>query len=238
MPRDLGRRVSRRVLQIGLRVSAFGERIGSEWLTYNPVLMWEYHKYALTDAPRVMAAVEDLFPDARCYVDVGAGTGKFAAEVARRGHEVVACERSRLGRIAAAAQGVQAVPFDLEHEPPARVRAPFDLAYCFEVAEHVPERLADRLVAFLTELAPVLVLTAAQPGQGGAGHVNEQPLEYWIQRFERSGHTFDEDMSAEMVRRFEARGVVAQWFIRNLLVFTVREAGAGNVRSHGLSLSE
>jgi SAM-dependent methyltransferase len=204
--------------------------VGSEWLTYNPVLMWEYHKYALTDAPRVMGAVEDLFPEAHRYVDIGAGTGRFAAEAARRGHRIVACERSRVGRLAARAQRVQAVPFDLEHEPPARIQGPFDLAYCFEVAEHVPERLADRLVAFLTDLAPVLVVTAAQPGQGGAGHVNEQPREYWIERFERAGHTFDAAMSAELVRRFEARCVWAPWFIRNALVFTAPGATAASSR--------
>jgi SAM-dependent methyltransferase len=182
--------------------------------------MWEYHEYAVRDAPAVIGVLREMFPDARRYVDVGAGTGGFAAEAVRHGREVVACERSRFGRIAASRQGVRAVPFDLEHEPPARVGSHFDIAYSFEVAEHIPADLADRLVAFLAGLAPIVVLTAAQPGQGGAGHVNEQPRDYWIRLFERSGHGFEASASAEAVRRFKARDVWAPWFVRNFLVFS------------------
>ena len=29
-----------------------------------------------------------------------------------------------------------------------------------------------------------MVFTVAQPGQGGKGHINEQPLNYWIEKFE------------------------------------------------------
>jgi SAM-dependent methyltransferase len=227
--RELLRRLPRhtrwRLRQLGWKATALGERVSSDWLTYNPLLMWEYHEYAVRDAPAVMGVLGEMFPGARRYVDVGAGTGAFAAEAARQGREVVACERSRVGRIAATAQGVRAVPFDLESDPPAQVGSAFDIAYCFEVAEHIPAGLADRLVAFLVGLAPLVVVTAAQPGQGGAGHINEQPPEYWVGRFERSGHRFDAAASAEMADAFAARQVWAPWFVHNLLVFA--QTGGG-----------
>src|SRR3954467_1746650 len=46
------------------------------------------------DAGRVMAAMAEVFPDARELVDVGAGSGAYAAAASRRGARVVALERS------------------------------------------------------------------------------------------------------------------------------------------------
>jgi SAM-dependent methyltransferase len=216
-----------RVLGFALWASAVGERRGVEWLTYNPLLMLEYHRYGLRDAPAVVQVMAETFPAARRYVDVGAGTGVFAAEAMRQGLDVIACERSRGGRVAAGWQGVPVVPFDLSRDPPADVGDGFDVGYCFEVAEHVPASLADRLVAFLASLAPTIVFTAAQPGQGGAGHVNEQAPGYWIERFERGGHAFDAGLSANVAARFQERGVWAPWLLHNVLVFRQRSPDAG-----------
>ncbi len=43
----------------------------------------------------------------------------------------------------------------------------YDLAMCFEVAEHLPEKFADVFVDSLAQSADVIVLTAAKPGQAG-----------------------------------------------------------------------
>ncbi len=61
----------------------------------------------------------------------------------------------------------------------------FDLAICLEVAEHLPEEAALRLVSDLTSLAPAVLFSAAIPGQTGTGHINEQWQEYWVDAFQR-----------------------------------------------------
>jgi 2-polyprenyl-3-methyl-5-hydroxy-6-metoxy-1,4-benzoquinol methylase len=63
----------------------------------------------------------------------------------------------------------------------------YDLAVCLEVAEHLPESAAADLVRMLTTLAPIVLFSAAVPGQGGIGHINEQWPQYWKQRFEEHG---------------------------------------------------
>ena len=78
------------------------------------------------------------FHDVQTVIDVGAGSGATAAQAARTGKRVQACEKSRAGRLFARMQGVHSVPFDLRDDPPAQVDGPVDLAYCFEVAEHLP----------------------------------------------------------------------------------------------------
>lgn len=75
-------------------------------------------------------------------------------------------------------------PFDLKKR--------FDLVECLEVAEHISESAAATLIHGLTTHGNIILFSAATPGQGGEHHVNEQPLEYWAEHFERLGyHAFD-----------------------------------------------
>lgn len=63
---------------------------------------------------------------------------------------------------------------------------PWDLVVCLEVAEHLPPWHGRRLVRFLSHWNAV-VFSAAQPGQGGVWHLNEQPPAYWLRRFATEG---------------------------------------------------
>jgi SAM-dependent methyltransferase len=207
----------------GTRASRLGERRGWDWLVYNPLTMWSYHRLARADAAPVMAAVREVFPSARELIDVGAGSGAYAAAAARRGARVVALERSRAGRMMATLQRVRSAPFDLRDAAPPQRRA--DLAYCFEVAEHLPPDLGDRLVAFLAAVAPIVVFTAAHPGQGGYGHVNEQPRSYWAERFRAAGLEPAAHEAAALRDAFRAHGVQAPWFDENVLVLRAAEGG-------------
>lgn len=215
--RRLTGRTAEQILRGGSR--RLGERLGLQWLTYNPLVIRYYHQLALADAPAVATALDEVFPATRSWVDVGAGSGAFSAEAARRGKTVSACEHSRVGRLYARRQGVDSRPFDLTREPPAVLDGPFDLAFCFEVAEHVPPALGDRLVTYLVELAPRIVFTAAHPGQGGYGHVNEQPREYWIRRFESAGTAYRPEVASAVAAAFVAHGVSAPWLTDNVMVF-------------------
>jgi SAM-dependent methyltransferase len=209
-----------------------GERLGIQWLIYNPVIMHYYHQVAVVDAPAVVAALDAVFPAARRWIDVGAGSGAFSAEAKRRGKVVVACEQSPVGRLYARFQGVDSRPFDLSREPHAQLDASFDLALCFEVAEHLPPPLGDRLVKYLVGLAPRIVFTAAHPGQGGYAHLNEQPREYWISRFYTAGAVLSPVLTDAVVTAFVERAVSASWLIDNSMVFVARD-GPASVSSQG-----
>jgi hypothetical protein len=127
----------------------------------------------------------------------------------------------------AALQRVPSAPFDLRDTAPPRRRA--DLAYSFEVAEHLPPELGDRLVGFLAATAPLVVFTAAHPGQGGYGHVNEQPQAYWVERFRAAGMEPSPDETAALRRAFAAAGVQAPWFDENVLVLRAADGGTAAV---------
>ncbi len=73
-----------------------------------------------------------------------------------------------------------AVPFSLGRR--------FDLAQCLEVAEHLPASRSASLVADLTAHADAILFSAAPPGQGGAGHINERPYAVWQALFAQHGY--------------------------------------------------
>jgi hypothetical protein len=94
----------------------------------------------------------------------------------------------------------------------------FDLALCLEVAEHLPERSADTLVKLLVGLAPVIIFSAAIPGQGGVNHINERWPWYWRDKFAMAGYLrFD-----PLRLRFWRDPEVAEYYRQNMVVYVRR----------------
>jgi SAM-dependent methyltransferase len=190
----------------GDALTEVGERRGIDWLTYNPLRMVHFHRAARRNARPFVRALRTACPDARSCVDVGCGSGAYVAEATRQGLDAIGCERSRAGRLIARLQGADARPFDLTRSPPTRVTGPFDVAYSIEVAEHLPPELGDRLVDVVCELAPLVVFSAATPGQGGIGHINEQPPEYWERRFRERGYEFLPEPTGRLLAVLDEHG--------------------------------
>lgn len=91
----------------------------------------------------------------------------------------------------------------------------FDLVQCLEVAEHLPEAKADILLKNLVTHGDVILFSAAQPGQGGEYHVNEQPLNYWASKFRSLGYKpFDYPRKA-----VEGLKTVEPWYRYNTLLY-------------------
>jgi len=203
--------------RLGHFLTDVGDRHGIAWLSYNPANFLWWHGAQLSSASSVARALDTAFPDATRYADIGAGSGVFGAALAGRGRLVVACERHGFGRWLARRQGLEVAAFDLTRDPPADLGGPVDVAFCLEVAEHLPAELGDRLVEFLTALAPALVFTAAHPGQGGYGHVNEQPREYWLERFAAGGMSEDHLSTRRLAAELGALRTVP-WLGPNVMV--------------------
>jgi SAM-dependent methyltransferase len=208
---DLGRVLERTTRGL----SCVGRRLSLDWLVYNPIEFYRYHLYARSAQDAVADAIIETFPDASSFVDVGAGTGTFAAALKRRGRRVAACEWSPWGRLFGLAQGIRAERFDLRRLDPAPYPQA-DVAYCFEVAEHLPAVLGDRLVVYLAHY-PVVVFSAAHPEQGGHEHINEQPKTYWVERFAAQGMVQDDARGARLVERFASKQA-PWWLVDNTMV--------------------
>ena len=206
---------------IGARVSRVGEAVGSERLIYNPWTFDMFYRLAVETAPAIVSGILRRFPDTQRVVDLGAGTGAHVAEFEQRGIACTGYEYSATARrIAAERLGVQVRPFDLtEPEPWDGER--YDLAVSLEVGEHLPPALGDKLVATCVKSAPRVLFSAAPPGQGGQGHLNEQPKAYWIEGFARHGYRMDEARTEALVADLRRELVRGMHLARNVIVFTV-----------------
>jgi SAM-dependent methyltransferase len=159
--------------------------------------------------------VRDTSP--RTLVDVGCGGGFLLTALAQRGITCFGLEYSQAGIDLCRSVGLDVRRFDLEHD--TFDDRSFDVAVSMEVAEHLPATVADRFVDLLARVAPVVVFTAARPGQVGTDHVNEQPPEYWIERFAARGFALNGTLADAWKREWETLGVI-ECYRDNLMVFS------------------
>lgn len=109
--------------------------------------------------------------------------------------------------------------FREKHMRTSGVRAskPYDLTLCLEVAEHLPESSACGLVARLVGTSDTILFSAAIPGQGGHGHINCQPREYWLEKFALHNYVYD-DKATDALLEFMRSGYHMGWFTNNAMV--------------------
>ena len=101
-----------------------------------------------------------------------------------------------------------------------------DTVMTFEVLEHIDPAYADQEVDALynaLESGGTLIFTAAQPGQGGVGHINCRKKEYWSKKLVAKGLTFDEELTGDLVKallenRYNQPSYMG-WFRNNVMVF-------------------
>lgn len=128
----------------------------------------------------VPIVMQHLHP--KTVIDVGCGEGWWAVEFARLGCEVIGVDG---GDIPSSPLQDRFISRDLTLRLDDLGR--FDLAVCLEVAEHLPADRSQTLIEDLLNLAPVVLFSAAIPGQGGTGHVHERWPSYWVDLFNRCG---------------------------------------------------
>ncbi len=97
----------------------------------------------------------------------------------------------------------------------------FDVVQSLEVAEHIQAAAADTFVDNLVRHAGdgLILFSAAPPGQGGEFHVNEQPYEYWRDKFAARGF-----IACDCIRpRVVTNHRVSFWYRYNTLLYVRQE---------------
>lgn len=120
----------------------------------------------------------------RSVLDVGCGEGHAVAFF------------RKIGVIAHGVEGLKKnveraiTPISLHDLKVGEFFMPVDMTLSVEVAEHIEEEFVDNYISTLCN-GRVIVMTHALPGQLGYHHVNCQPQEYWVDKFEDRGYILD-----------------------------------------------
>jgi hypothetical protein len=153
----------------------------------------------------------------KSVIDVGCGVAPWAAEFMTEGvPEVFGIDGDYVDRSQLRIPPDRFLPRDLTKS--IRLNRTFDLAVCLEVGEHLPEWRADGFVGDLISLAPCILFSAAVPGQGGANHINEQYMPYWVDLFQRRGY-----QGVDPIRPWILGNDSVEWFYQQNTVMFVNE---------------
>lgn len=155
---------------------------------------------------------------AASVVDVGCGMGIWLAEFKAAGVEdYLGIDGAYVRRDKLLIDPSRFQSRDLSQ--PFGVGRRFDLAVSLEVAEHLPKESAESFVASLTELAPVVLFSAAIPYQGGTGHINLQWPEYWHEKFVHHDYVVVDCLRTRLWKS----PTIMPWYPQNMLFFVERK---------------
>ena len=177
---------------------------------------------SLQSARAVARLICQLF-NPQSVVDVGCGLGSWLKAFIESGVErTCGIDGDYVSRDALLIPPEDFVAKDLTR--PFEIPGSYDLAISVEVAEHLSEKAGACLVRTLSKVAPLVLFSAAVPGQGGSRHINEQWPAYWRSRFGAEGLKLF-DPIRPMIRNDTS---VQWWYRQNLLVFASPEG----IRAH------
>lgn len=164
--------------------------------------------------------MENLTPES--VIDLGCGPGLYLVPFQSEGLKVFGIDACPIGGQLLEPGSFERVDLRFPFKPAER----FDLAICFEVAEHLERHWSERLVDTICDCADTVLFTGATPGQGGTYHVNEQPHEFWLDMFkERHGyvvHSLQDELREALstLEPYRSTGEVSGWLIDNTFLLT------------------
>jgi SAM-dependent methyltransferase len=183
---------------------------------YSPAFYENQSTGSRRSADLILPVVRDLVRPTS-VIDIGCGVGTWLAGWRALGVEdVIGVDGAWVDAARLQIPGARFRPHDLT--TPLRLDRRFDLAMSLEVAEHLDGAHADLFVANLVALAPVVLFSAAIPGQGGTHHVNEQWPGYWRGKFARHGYEI-----VDCIRRRVWSAPVDYCYAQNAFLYVARD---------------
>ncbi len=168
---------------------------------------------SLRAAEKIVPVILSVTGPVRSVVDLGGGDGSWLQVFRKLGVEdllLVDCPEVE-PHLVIEKECYQ--PIDINHLLPELRR--FELAVCLECAEHIHSSRAEDLVDWLTASADIVVFSAAIPGQGGKGHINERWPHYWHELFRQRNFVRHDVLRPEFIHDQS----IPFWYRQNLFLF-------------------
>lgn len=154
----------------------------------------DMHMCSLYPKPILDLVLSEINP--KSVLDVGCGTGVSLDYFLQNRVDCIGIENSRVA-IGLSKNPDKIHKYNLNRE--VNLKKKFDLVWSFEVIEHIHPDYEANFLKTLINHSDLIILSAARPGQGGLGHFNEQPKEYWINKFHKLGYNYDGIFSNKLI---------------------------------------
>lgn len=140
------------------------------------------HEKTKGTAEYVLGILPDDLLEGSHVLDMGCGVGTWGLEATNRGATRISCvDGDWVDRNVLEISRDCFHPVDLCKDYPPKEE--YDLAIWLENAEHLPVERGKQLIAWLSQHCDWVLFSAAIPGQGGTGHINEQWQSWWAKEF-------------------------------------------------------
>lgn len=155
--------------------------------------------------------------------DIGCGIGSYLLGAKNKGAEIRGYEISRAA--------IHYTPLEVRGSIHfwdifiSVIACPYDCVICLEVAEHVAPENSEQLIERIMQASGGgykysngrILFSAAPPGQGGCGHINEKPKEYWLELFAKYGRKPLESTTEHIASNWKRLGA-PDYIVKNLIV--------------------
>jgi len=168
--------------------------------------------FAARSAEQIVPLLTTVLP-IDSVADFGCGQGAWLSVWRKAGAIVMGVDGSYVDRQHLMIDGDDFHAADLSRRIDLGRR--FDLVQSLEVAEHLPRQRAADFIATLTDHGPLVMFSAAVPGQGGEHHINEQPLEYWREKFLDRGYVAIDYIRPQVVDKLQ----IQDWYRYNIVLY-------------------
>lgn len=171
-------------------------------------------------AEALLGQTMKLLPGLRSAVDIGCGVGTWLNVLRERGMDILGIDGPWVDRSQLVIPVDHFTQHNFSNGFDLGIKRRFDLAISMEVAEHIAPADAPQFVKLLVKLSDVVLFSAAIPGQGGLGHVNEQWPKYWADLFSRHGYVTKDVLRSHVW----ADERIPFWYRQNAMLFGTSEA--------------
>ncbi|OYU94270.1 MAG: hypothetical protein CFE21_16925 [Bacteroidetes bacterium B1(2017)] len=164
-------------------------------------------------------------------LDVGCGTGEWLRAAKDLGvSEICGLDGHYVDRDLLAIPKEAFIDYDLKN--PIDLNRKFDLAISMEVAEHLPESTSEMFIESLTKHSDYVLFSAAIPKQDGTYHINEQPQDFWVAKFEKQDF-----LPIDFLRdKLWTKKGIDWWYKQNMILYVKNSVVESNPQLKSLYL--
>jgi hypothetical protein len=184
---------------------------------YSAAFYSNRHRSTVYAARTVLSFVLADHPNLKSAVDVGCGVGSWLSILGESGiTDILGLDGPWVDKalLEIPPEKFRAIDFNKGEVP--QIDRRFDLAICLEVAEHILPQKGREFVEYLVSLSDNVLFSAAIPGQGGVGHVNEQWPQFWIAMFQ----SFNYELRDQIRSRIWNDHDIPVWYRQNVMFFS------------------
>jgi SAM-dependent methyltransferase len=192
-----------------------GAELGDSMLEYKDHFYRFLASFAVRSAEQIVPLLSALLP-INSVVDFGCGHGAWLSVWRKAGAAVMGVDGPYVDQRHLMIDADEFRTADLSQ--PIDLGRRFDLVQSLEVAEHLPGSRVSDFIRTLTAHGPLVMFSAAVPGQGGEHHINEQPLEYWREKFCDDGYIAIDCVRPEVVQN----PGIQYWYRYNTVLYAER----------------